>query len=201
MVLGRNKELNQKIKDERKEQILSQALRLFATKGLSATKISDIASASGMSQGLIYHYYRSKEDIFVELIKGAFERINAASLELERLPLSPREKIRLALETLLQGLADNENTGLYYLLIAVATASEAIPDEAKKIISEKNTVPYEVITRIILQGQKDGSIKNYDAEALALVFWTSIKGLAIHKATHGEKFKVPDPEILISMFM
>ncbi len=199
--MGRNKELNQKIKDERKEQILTHALRLFATKGLAATKISDIASASGMSQGLIYHYYRSKEDIFVEIISGAFEKINAASLELERLPLSPREKIRLALETLLQGLASYEDTGLYYLLIAVATASEAIPIEAKKIISEKNALPYEVITRIIREGQKDGSLKNYDAEALALVFWTSIKGLAIHKATHGEKFKVPDPEILISMFI
>lgn len=199
--MGRNKELNQKIKDERKEQILTHALRLFATKGLAATKISDIASASGMSQGLIYHYYRSKEDIFVEIISGAFEKINAASLELERLPLSPREKIRLALETLLQGLASYEDTGLYYLLIAVATASEAIPIEAKKIISEKNALPYEVITRIIREGQKDGSLKNYDAEALALVFWTSIKGLAIHKATHREQFRVPDPEILISMFI
>lgn len=199
--MGRNKELNQKIKDERKEQILTHALRLFATKGLAATKISDIASASSMSQGLIYHYYRSKEDIFVELISGAFEKINAASLELERLPLSPPEKIRLALETLLQGLTDNEDTGLYYLLIAVATASEAIPDEAKKVISEKNTAPYEVVTRIIREGQRDGSLKNFDAEALALVFWTSIKGLAIHKATHREKFKAPDPEILLSMFM
>ncbi len=199
--MGRNKELNRKIKDERKEQVLTHALRLFATKGLAATRISDIASASGMSQGLVYHYYRSKEDIFVEIISNAFEKINTASLELERLPLSPREKIRLTLETLLQGLVSHEDTGLYYLLIAVATASEAIPNEAKKIISAKNAVPYEVITRIIREGQKDGSLKNYDAEALALVFWTSIKGLAIHKATHREKFKVPDPEILMSMFM
>lgn len=199
--LGRNKELNQKIKDERREQILSKALMLFATKGLAATKITDIASAAGMSQGLLYHYYRSKEDIFVELIRSAFERMNTASLELEKLPLSPREKIRLAIEKLLQGLEDNEDTGRYYLLIAVATASEAIPAAAKTIIQKENMVPYEVITRIITAGQKDGSIKDYEAQDLALVFWTSMKGLALHQAVHGKKFKMPDADILMSMFI
>ncbi|MBE7553294.1 MAG: TetR/AcrR family transcriptional regulator [Anaerolineales bacterium] len=199
--LGRNKELNQKTKDERRGQILSKALMLFATKGLAATKITDIASAAGMSQGLLYHYYRSKEDIFVELIRSAFERMNTASLELEKLPLPPQEKIRLAIETLLQGLNDNEDTGRYYLLIAVATASEAIPEAAKTIIQKENLVPYEVITRIISEGQKDGSIKDYEAKDLALVFWTSMKGLAIHKAVHGNKFKMPDADILMSMFI
>ena len=174
---------------------------LFATKGLAATKITDIASAAGMSQGLLYHYYRSKEDIFVELIRSAFERMNTASLELEKLPLPPQEKIRLAIETLLQGLNDNEDTGRYYLLIAVATASEAIPEAAKTIIQKENLVPYEVITRIISEGQKDGSIKDYEAKDLALVFWTSMKGLAIHKAVHGNKFKMPDADILMSMFI
>jgi AcrR family transcriptional regulator len=199
--LGRNQELNQKTKDERREQILSAALRLFATRGLAATKITDIAAAAEMSQGLLYHYYRSKEDIFVELIRTAFERMNTAALELEKLPLPPREKIRLAIETLLRGLDDNEDTGLYHLLIAMATASEAIPEEAKAIIQNENLVPYEVIVRIIAEGQKDGSLKAYDAGDLALVFWTSMKGLAIHKAAHGTKFKTPSPEIFLSLFM
>lgn len=199
--MGRNKELNQKTKDERREQILSAALRLFATRGLAATKITDIAAAAEMSQGLLYHYYRSKEDIFVELIRTAFERMNTAALELEKSPLPAREKIRVAIETLLRGLDDNEDTGLYYLLIAMATASEAIPEEAKAIIQSENLVPYEIIVRIITEGQKDGSLKAYDAGELALVFWTSIKGLAIHKAAHGAKFRTPSPEIFISMFM
>jgi hypothetical protein len=120
---------------------------------------------------------------------------------LEKLPLPPREKIRVAIETLLRGLDDNEDTGLYYLLIAMATASEAIPEEAKAIIQSENLVPYEVIVRIITEGQKDGSLKAYDAGELSLAFWTSMKGLAIHKAAHGTKFKTPAPEVFLSMFM
>jgi AcrR family transcriptional regulator len=199
--LARNSELNQKMKDERKGQILSTALKLFATKGLAATKISDISSLAGFSQGLVYHYYKSKEEIFIELIQNAFDKINTASRNLEEMELSPKEKIKMAIEGILQNLEENENHALYHLLIAQSTASDAIPDEAKKIIQSKNSFPYEVMTRIIKSGQKDGSIKNYKAEDLALLFWTSIKGLAIHKAVHGKKHKMPDPEILMNMFV
>jgi len=198
--LARNKELNEKMKEERRQQILAIALHLFATKGLAATRIADIATASGISQGLLYHYYRSKEEIYVELIKGAFERMNGACRWLEAQNATPYEKIKMALEGLLQNLSENENNARYYLLIDQATVSEAIPAKAKQIIQQENMVPYETIKRIILQGQQEGSIKNYDPADLALIFWTSIKGLAINKAVHGKKFKTPDPAILMNMF-
>lgn len=198
--MARNKELNQKMKDERREQILSNALRLFATNGLAATKITDISSASGISQGLIYHYFRSKEEIFTELISNAFEKLNSACRELESSAMPPREKIIMAIAGLVKGLEENEDAARYHLLIAQATVSEAIPEEAKTIIRTQNTVPYEVMTRIIIEGQKDGSIKQYDAKDLALVFWTSINGLAIYKAVHGKRFKKPDSNILTSLF-
>ena len=198
--MARNKELNQKMKDERKKQILSKALMLFATKGLAATKITDIASASEMSQGLLYHYYKSKEAIFTELIRYAFERMNAAARELESLSVSPCEKIRMAIEGLLRGLEENEDSARYHLLIAQATVSEAIPEDAKRIIERENRTPYEIMTRIIREGQRDGSLKAHDAGELALVFWTSINGLAIYKAVHGKTFKAPDSNILMNLF-
>jgi len=199
--VGRNTILNQKIKDERRGRILSVALGLFATKGLTATKITDIASALGISQGLVYHYFRSKEEIFVELIRYAFERMNEACRYLESLDLPPLEKIRMAITELLKGIEKNEDTPLYHLLIALATASDAIPAQAKDLIKNENMLSYDVITRIIIKGQKEGAIKKHDPKDMALVFWTTIKGLAIHKAAHGRKYKTPDPEILMDIFI
>jgi AcrR family transcriptional regulator len=201
IIMGRNKMLNKKIKDERREYILSTALGFFATKGLAATKITDISSKLGISQGLIYHYFRSKEEIFTELIRSAFERMNAACCHLEELDLPPLDKIRMAIVELLKGIEKNEDTSLYHLLIALATASDAIPAETKALIEKENTIAYDVMTRIIIEGQKNGSIKKHKAKDMALVFWTSIKGLAIHKAAHGKKYKTPDPEILMDMFI
>jgi len=198
--LGRNRTLNQKIKDERRERILSAGLRLFATKGISATKIADISSALGISQGLVYHYFRSKEEIFTELIRSAFEKMNSACRYLESLDLPPLEKIGMAIKELLNGIEKDEDTPLYHLLIALATSSEAVPEDTKTIIRSENTLPYEVIKRIIIKGQKQGTIKKHNPEEMALVFWTTVKGLAIHKAAHGKRYRSPDPAILMEMF-
>jgi AcrR family transcriptional regulator len=199
--MGRNEQVNQQAKDERREQILSTALGLFAKKGLFATKISDITAAAGISQGLIYHYFSSKEEIFTTLIREAFTKMNAACRMLEAMPVAPREKIALAISELLKGLKQRKDTGLYYLLIAQATASESIPAEAKAIIRKENKEPYRVLARIFAEGQRHGVFKPDPPETLALVFWTSITGLSIYKAVHGERFVAPDPAILMRMFV
>ena len=199
--MARNQETNQKRKDERREQILSAALLLFATKGLAATKVTDIAAAAGMSQGLMYHYFRSKEEIFTELISGAFERLNFACRELARMPQPPQEKISFALATLLQGIRDNADYARYHLLIAQATVSEAIPPAARTIIVQENRLPYAIIAQIMQEGQQAGTIKQHDPDELALLFWTSINGLAIYKAVHGDEFKAPDPALLMRIFL
>lgn len=62
--MPRKSELNQELRDARKEQILKAALIVFARRGMVATKISDIAKEAGLSHGLVYHYFNSKEEIF-----------------------------------------------------------------------------------------------------------------------------------------
>lgn len=50
--------------DERKEEILDAAVDVFAKKGYEKTSITDIAKEIGISQGLCYRYYASKEEIY-----------------------------------------------------------------------------------------------------------------------------------------
>ena len=56
-------------KEKRRAQILNAALELFISKGYSSTKISDIAQHVGVSTGLMFHYFESKEKLYEELIK------------------------------------------------------------------------------------------------------------------------------------
>jgi AcrR family transcriptional regulator len=199
--MSRNKELNQIIKDERREQILTAALRLFATKGLAAAKMSDLSKNTGISQGLVYHYYRSKEELFTNLVDTAIEKMNTAAVNLEKLPLSPKEKIILAVESLLKGFNENANTSDYYFLITQTALSDAFPQEAKDIIRAKNRIKYDVMTRIFKQGQEEGTVKNHHASEMATLFFSTMNGLALNKAIYGADFIMPDKNIILSMFL
>jgi TetR/AcrR family transcriptional regulator, cholesterol catabolism regulator len=55
--------------EERRLQILDVALTVFASHGFNGTSIKDIAEAAGISQGLMYHYFASKEILLEEVVK------------------------------------------------------------------------------------------------------------------------------------
>jgi len=199
-MVPRDKDTNERLKDERREQILQHALQLFVRKGLSATRMADIADAAGISQGLAYHYYKSKEDIFVELIKVAYERMTEAAKGLKQLPLSPQEKITLAAEKLIQGFAEGESAALNFLLIIQASVFETVPAEAKEMLKGRSLL-HEIIASIVEEGQQQGKFNKYDPAEMALAFWSALVGLAVNKAILGAEFKAPDSRILLEMFM
>ncbi len=65
-------------REERREQILSHAVRLFAERGYHLTQISDIIEAAGIARGTFYLYFDSKRAIFSELLDrlfGTFEGV------------------------------------------------------------------------------------------------------------------------------
>lgn len=53
---------------ERRTQLIETALALFAEKGMENTSIKDIAEAAGVAQGLLYHYFRSKDDLLWAIV-------------------------------------------------------------------------------------------------------------------------------------
>jgi len=197
--MARSEKVNQQMKEERKERIQEEALKLFAIQGLSATKISHIAKATGMSQGLMYHYYDAKESIYIDLIKIAYDRMEKASIQLLAMEGTALEKINLVIDQMYDGIQNNIKYGYQFLLLSHASVNIAIPEEAKKIIATKGKVHYKAVEEILIQGQKEGTLKDFLPEDLALLFWTSINGLAINRAIQGDSFKAPNKEIILNM--
>ncbi len=69
----RSEQANAQVKDDRQKQILASALKVFVHKGFAAAKMSDIATEAGISYGLMYHYFQSKDEIYAELVKDAID--------------------------------------------------------------------------------------------------------------------------------
>ncbi len=198
--MPRTIEANQKIKAERREAILSGALELFVKKGFAGTRISDIAKLTRMSNGLVYHYFSSKEEIFTELTNTAFSRMNQACEHLESLPMAPHEKIRYAMAQLVKTIRSNPMACRYHILITQAATIENVPAGAKQVLHANRHKPHKVIAKIISQGQALSTIRKGPALDLAFFFWNTVNGLAIHQAMYGESAQSPDLEPVYRMF-
>jgi AcrR family transcriptional regulator len=64
--------------EERKEEILITAQKLFLEKSFAGTKISDIAKTIGVSQGIFYYYFTSKEAVIDEIVRRYIDKHIAA---------------------------------------------------------------------------------------------------------------------------
>jgi AcrR family transcriptional regulator len=194
MMSPRSEEQNEAIKDERREQILSGALRVFARKGYAAAKISDIVAKSGVSHGLVYHYFDSKEDIFLELLKRAIETSSETLGMVDVLPLSSIEKVRKTAKYILGGIGDFEESAYYFLIVIHASVMEG-PDYQEKYLESSTAL--KTMAGIFAEGQKKGEIRAGDTVQMATVFFAAIQGLAMYKLAMGD-FQMPDPEILVN---
>ena len=78
---------------ERRRQILDAAARVFARRGFHACRVSDIATEAGVAHGLLYHYFRSKEEVLDELFVERWELLLRAIAAADAKSITPREKL------------------------------------------------------------------------------------------------------------
>ena len=64
----------QRRKEDRPQEIADAAFETFAEKGYAATRIDDVAKRAGISKGLTYLYYKTKEDLFKAVVKNVVVR-------------------------------------------------------------------------------------------------------------------------------
>jgi AcrR family transcriptional regulator len=194
----RNEEHKKQLRDERREQIIKAALKEFARRGLAAAKISNIATEAGLSHGLVYHYFKSKDEIFTALVQrsleGTREIIECASKQ----NLPPLGQLRWLTKNILKGISDD---GAYLLLIMVqAFTSDSVPDQVKSMVNTKSTSVLEGIIPIIIAGQKAGEIVKEEPLKLAFGYFALIQGTAIQQIQKTEGFLLPDADFILRMF-
>lgn len=199
--MGRNTTRNEELRQLSKEKILAAALNQFAEKGLFATRIQDIAEKAHISQGLLYRYYSSKDDIYVELINEALDKMSSATIDLLSMSMSGKNKIIKAIEEMYNTIETSEQYRQTSRLISEAAHSEAIPESAKITVSEQRDEPYKLFSKIIEQGQNEGDVIEGDPYELAVLFWSLINGLTIYKHTRNSIYQLPDKRFIMRMLL
>lgn len=193
----RSEEQYQDLRDIRKNQILDAALKVFAKRGLTAAKITDISMEANISHGLIHHYFKSKEEIFIEVTRQTINKSAAAFAKITEQNASPFETIRIITERNLLTTGIEENA-LRWLFMINVTISEVVPEEAKNL-SASSFAPLTLVIELIRQGQALGEIRDGDPEKLAVAYWAMIQGLILFRYNKDLKLPLPDIDTVLSV--
>ena len=60
-----------------RQRLLASAAKLFARKGYASTTVREIVEAAGVTKPVLYYYFPNKEGIYLEMMRGAWDRFDA----------------------------------------------------------------------------------------------------------------------------
>ena len=177
----------EEIRQQSKAAIMEAALELFASKGFSSTSISQIAKAAGISKGLMYNYFESKEQLLHEIIKSAFEEAEGLMMQAMTQLTDPREQLIAMVEGTFQMVTSHEH---YWKLLTSLSFQTEISKEIDWIHIHKWEETLAAF-KILL-----GQLGVEDTEKEALLMGATLDGIMLHYFFTGEKYPLEDMKTL-----
>jgi AcrR family transcriptional regulator len=179
---------------KQRENLLNTSLELFVTNGYHGTTVRDIAKKTGISVGLFFHYFPTKQDILEELLKQSEEGVSKIKelLASEDEPISVFSGIAKAV---LESFTE-KNTKYLFLLENQVMTQKSIPFNMKTL--KNSNLMINASVPLIIEGQKNNSIKNGDPLTMSLVFWGAIQGIAETFFWHP-KAAAPDHNCIVDI--
>jgi len=173
--------ITQAQRETRRQQILDGALRCFSRDGFHNTTTADIVRESGVSQGTLYLYFATKDDIIAAL---ADDRHQSEAF-LTALAQREQDPIRGLLALIeLHGSGLTEPSRLDGRRVGVQGWAEALrnPRIHDSVVGGMATVR-EAIVRLVERGQHTGQVRpEIDPAAVARTLIATFQGLALHVA-------------------
>ncbi len=176
--MPRTEKQNKEIREKTRDKILQSALKLFADKGYNGTSIENISANAGISKGLAYNYFKSKEKIAEAILNKANEENAYLVNELKKVN-EPKEQLKLLIEMMFNYVRENEQFWRLYLHLSLQP--EVI--EAAKEISKQFAGDFIIVVKTIF---KKIGYKNPEAEARTLA--AIIDGLGLQLFFDKENF-------------
>jgi AcrR family transcriptional regulator len=159
---------------DKRRQILDAAIRVFATRGFHACRVSDVADEAGVAYGLVYHYFGSKEEILNTLFTERWQIMLDAIAEIDRQQdTAARDKLYQVASFIIDSYR-HEPDLMKVIIVEVTRAANSFGREHLAKIREA----YDMIGQIVEAAQREGTFKReISSDFAALMFYGAIEQL------------------------
>jgi len=158
---------------DKRRQILDAAIRVFARQGFHSTRVSDIADEAGVAYGLVYHYFKSKDEVLNELFAERWSLLLTAIEEADREGVSPRQKLE-AVAGFIVGSYRHDPELMKVIIVEVTRAANSF---GRTHLPEIRRA-YDSIAKIVAEGQESGEFRrDIDPTFASMSFYGAIEQL------------------------
>ena len=193
MTMPRTRQAFEEMREKSSKKILEAAKRVFAKKGLGAT-VADIAAEAGVSQGLAYRYFPSKEAIFHTLLRQMLQPGEGDKFADES-GKGPRERLERFVSQTIRLRREHPE---FYRFVFQALAEERLPKDIYTMLNAHGRDIRQTLVRLVREGQARSEISAGDPDELVDVILSFLEGLSMRLANSGSnEVRIPDATIVL----
>jgi AcrR family transcriptional regulator len=153
-------------KKEKEEAILEAALKVIKVKGFHRARMSDIAKGANISYGLVYHYFKTKEDLFEAILYRWWDSLSQLMKNINEAQSDVQIKLRHIIDYFLDTYQDNPELVTIFITEISRSTSNLTADRLeyfKKFMS--------LTQAVITEGQEHETLrKDFKARYLTYIF-------------------------------
>jgi TetR/AcrR family fatty acid metabolism transcriptional regulator len=162
---------NERLAAEKRRVILDAAVRVFARRGFNGCRVSDIADEAGVAYGLVYHYFRSKDEVLDTLFLERWNVMLDVIRDLDQHEFTPREKLATITGFIIDSYRHDPEL-MKVIIVEVTRAANSFGQTHFAKIREA----YELIAEIVADAQGRGDFKDtVTPQFAALAFYGAIE--------------------------
>jgi AcrR family transcriptional regulator len=156
---------------EKRRVILDAAVRVFARQGFHTCRVSDIADEAGVAYGLLYHYFRSKDEVLDTLFLERLSVLREAIRQVDERDLPARDKLHAVASFIVDSYRHDPDL-MKVIIVEVTRAANSFGRTHLEEIQRA----YDGIAEIVRKGQAAGELRAPVApEFAALAFYGAIE--------------------------
>ncbi|MFJ7856004.1 TetR/AcrR family transcriptional regulator [Peribacillus frigoritolerans] len=183
--MPRTSEENDRIRQASKEKIRAAAMQLFIKQGYYATSISDIAKQAGISKGLLYNYYKGKEELLSEMVEDRIKEVAEVMEEAFTLN-TPREQLEHIINGAIDNIHQKPEVHRFYLHLQTQPESDEELIKYSHLIIEENARQFEFQCKIF------ESMGETEPRKRSLYFSSVLQGIMLMISTYQQGFPIEE---------
>ncbi|MGN7395922.1 TetR/AcrR family transcriptional regulator [Peribacillus frigoritolerans] len=183
--MPRTPEENDRIRQASKEKIRAAAMELFIKQGYYATSISDIAKQAGISKGLLYNYYKGKEELLSEMVEARIKEVVEVMEEAFTLN-TPREQLEHIINGAIDNIHQKPEVHQFYLHLQTQPESDEELIKYSHLINEENARQFEFQCKIF------ESMGETEPRKRSLYFSSVLQGIMLMISTYQQAFPIEE---------
>ena len=183
-------ERKEREKEQRREEILNAAQKVFFEKGLQTATMDEIAESAELSKGTLYLYYKSKEDLYLAVMTRGMELLRGVFAEATSTDQSTLEHIK-NLGSAYYDFFDSRRH--YFRMLNFFQHPEfhkQVSSEMLNACTLENQKTWKLVVDLLDKGIKEGVLRpDLDPAEMAVMLWLSLTAILVRIDNQCDDFK------------